>query len=98
MNDAVADNKGFDINRVNRNVEKMTKASARGGDGGDDIMNMMGTGGGIEQKIRMQFELREGTQSTAGMPKLSSRTAAGEEETKGSKGAKKPATAAKIDG
>ena len=64
----------------------MTKASARkGGDGGDDIMELMGAAGGIEQQIRMQFELREGSQSQAVFPKLSQRTAAGEEESKGGK-------------
>ena len=40
----------------------MTKASvAKGGAGSDDLISMINTERNIEQQIRMQIELKEGT-------------------------------------
>ena len=86
---------GLDFNRVNRNVDQMTKSSAKGkGPGGsDDIMSLMngGAAGSLEQQIRMQIELREGTKDQTGQPIAASQRSTATEETKGTGKTKKPA-------
>lgn len=92
----------LDFNKVNRNAEQMSKASAAGKGPGapEDIMSLMsgGAAGSLEQQIRMQIELREGSKFQEGYPEAASQRSTVKEEAKGAPGKLKKSAAVKLDG